>query len=143
MAYKTVVADAFFNQMIDALRVVEKRRGELAFAMLVPSFPDPRSWDLQVAAPWLEGIPAMKSRSDIRKIVEAALAAQASKLGFVRVRDLQSQLVQTLVPVFDVPELGTPYAVSSLEQTLFDLDEVIVLVARSKLLNLEPMELSA
>ena len=71
------------------------------------------------------------------------MAAQASKLGFVRVRDLQSQLVQTLVPVFDVPELGTPYAVSSLEQTLFDLDEVIVLVARSKLLNLEPMELSA
>ena len=143
MAYKTLVADAFFGEMAHALKTLEHKRGELALAMLVPSFPETRSWDLQLAAPWLEGVPVSVSRSDIRQVVESALGAHAGKLGFIRVRSLESQLVQTLVPVFDVPEIGTPYAVTSLEQTLFNLDEVIVLAARPELLNITPMELSA
>ena len=96
MAYKSVVVDSFFDGIIVALEKVEATMGAFALAILVPSYPEIGSWDLQVAAPWLEGKRSSRSSAEIRGALELALGTLSNKLGLVRVRNLDSQIVQTL-----------------------------------------------
>lgn len=112
--------------------------------MLTPSFPNKRGWDLQVAASWLDTMPSTRQASILlRADVEPRLAPNPGRLEFIRVRNTQSLMVQALVPVFHVEDLGTAYTYTSLEQTMYDLDEVIVLVARPALISESELKLSA
>ena len=144
MAFKSVVVDCFFTDLIPALTHIEQRHDLFALAMLVPSFPNRRNWDLHVSAHWLDCIGSNKqARRALKAEIEVELGAAFARLGFLQVQNLDSLMVQTLVPVFDVEEFGTAYAFTYLEQTIYELDEVIVLVARPALLLRPQMRLTA
>ncbi len=144
MAYKSMVVDAFFADLILALRDVELVHGQFALAMLTSSFSDTRGWDLQVSARWLDQMSSSRTaRKKLRAALECKLGTNRSELEFIHIRNREDYMVQTLVPLFDVPSLNTAYAFSSKEQKLFEFEDVIVLVARPALLLQPELKLSA
>lgn len=143
MAYKSVVSDTFFDAIIAILKQTERERGPFALAMLSPSFPNKRRWDTVFSAPWLDPLSGFRGMDKMREILEKDLGPALDRLGFVRTQSTQSPMARTLIPTFDVEQLGTAYAFTSLEQQLFDLDEVIVLVARPELVSRPELKLSA
>ena len=136
--------DAFFTDLIAALRDIEAVRGCFVLAMLTPSRFNTREWDLQVSASWLDRMPSIRSgREALQAELQPRVTFLDRYLDAIRVQHREDYMVQALVPLFNIKEFGTAYSFTSLEQTLFELDEVIVLVARPALLEQNELKLSA
>lgn len=130
MALKSVVVDPLFDRVIGALQKYEAERGELSFAMLTPSFPNIRAWDLTVAAPWMDAVSLFQSMEDVSHFVRDRIGPMTERFGGTRVRNTDDFLVRFFLQAVDIPELGTPYQVRSPELESYNLDEVVCLVAR-------------
>jgi hypothetical protein len=138
MAFKSVVTSRFFDEMI---KFVEGLDTPITLAMLdSPDVTGPERWNLSLAAPWLDEISLAQATRMINAQVAQQLGAQAVHYGSTFIRRTGDYLVRSLVPVLDVPEPGTAYSFRGLELSLFNLDEVVVLIANP---NFLPIPLSA
>lgn len=127
--------DPLFELVIGVLREVEKKEGELAFAMLHRSLSAPRQWSLTVAAPSIDQRSRLTVTGEILDMLRHRLGSANERLGRVFVRSTHDSIVQTLAPLLSVTQLGTAYQVDPLELSLFDIDEAVYLVSRPELVS--------
>jgi hypothetical protein len=130
MAFKTVVTNGFFQQVIKFLRSMQTTKGDFALALLVPSESGlSDKWNLVLSGRWIDddGLQA------VIPTITAALRNQLSKMNASRI-DRVSVLRTTDPLVADLRDLdiapGTAYRVQSLALTTRGLDEAIVLTAQ-------------
>lgn len=129
MALKSVVVDSFFEKVTAFLKGWEEL-GPLTLAMLDRAYTSGGSaWNLTIAAPWLDGLNLYDATRVVDDKAKQFLGSMSGRYSGTHVQRTNDYLVRTLVPIFDIPQLGTAYRVDALELSSFDFDEVVVLVA--------------
>ena len=135
MALSAVVVDPFVETVIDMLRDLKARHGELAFAMVHRSLSSPSVWSLTIAAPWIDRGSRLETTREVRGMLALRLGSMRGQLGSVFVHSTKDAIIQTLAPLMNVAELGTTYEYRSLELSFFDIDEAYCLLSRPELLT--------
>lgn len=135
MASTVLVSGPFERGVVDALRALEEKHGDLAFAMLHRTLSSPGVWSLTLAAPWIDRGSRLATTREVRALLTANLGSTRGRLGSVLVQSTKDSIIQTLAPLMTVAELGTAYEYRTLELSFFDIDEAICLLSRPELLK--------
>ena len=130
MALKTVVEDAFFDEIMPLVRDFQISRGELALAILTSTIGQTPTWDLTLAGPELDAKPIQRVGADAAEFFRNRLTENSvQQLRYIRIRPMADPLVQAFVRSLDVPRIEKAYAVSSSGMEDYRLDEIVVLLA--------------
>jgi hypothetical protein len=130
MAFKTVVANSFLEQVLDSVRHMTAKNGPFALVMLLPSESGlPNKWNLVVSAKWIDdsglqaAIPTVSSslREHLSKL-------NAKKIERISVLSTTDSLVQDL-KLLDI-QPGTAYQVQTFALTARGIGEAIILAAQ-------------
>jgi hypothetical protein len=132
MAFKTVVADGFVQQLVEFVQKTETFKGQFTLAMLVPSESGlTDKWNLVLSAKWIDdqglqpAIPMITS-----SLLRHLLKANVQKIERISPLSTNDSIVRDLVGEMEVIP-GTPYRGQSFTLTKRGIEEAIILAARN------------
>lgn len=144
MAFKTVVTNAFVQQLVKLVQAIEASEGQFTLAMLVPSKWSEK-WNFVVSAKWIDNeglepaIPAITSA-----LLKHLSKVNAGKIERISPLSTKDSFINEVIADVDVTP-GTAYRVQLFALNLRGIEEAIILVARKSksLQNSQPQTVRA
>lgn len=132
MAFKTVVTNAFVQQLIEFVQAMEASQGQFTLVMLVPSESGlTDKWNLVVSAKWIDDEELLLAIPTITTAFLKHLSkSNAGKIERVSPLSTKNSFVRDVVAEAEVT-LGTAYRVQSFALTTRNIEHAIMLVARN------------